>query len=104
MRALPLATFAACLATVSNAAASDWPQFRGPNCSGIAPDNGKLPDKIGQDVNVVWKTPLPPGHSSPAIAGDRIYLTGVQNKRLVTLALDRKDGHVLRQMEAPAKE
>ncbi len=82
--------------------ASDWPQFRGPNCSGRAPASERLPDRIGPSVNVVWKTALPPGHSSPIVVGDRVYLTAVQEKRLLTLALDRKDGRVLWQREAPA--
>src|SRR5437870_1796181 len=89
-----------CLAIIGNLPASEWPQFRGPNCSGVAPDTEKLPDKLGPDTNVLWKTPLPPGHSSPAIISDRIYLTGVQNKRLVTVAIDRKDGNILWQKEA----
>ena len=32
--------------------AGDWPQFHGPNASGVA-DGVKLPDKIGTDANVI---------------------------------------------------
>src|SRR6185312_7887696 len=46
---------------------------------------------------------LPPGHSSPVVAGDRIYLTAERAKRLFTLALDRKDGRILWEAEAPAR-
>jgi len=87
----------------SHVNASDWPQFRGPNCSGRAATDARLPDKIGPSTNVLWKTPLPPGHSSPVVAGDRIYLTAVRAKRLLTLAVDRKDGRVLWEAEAPAR-
>ena len=82
--------------------AADWPQFRGPNCCGRAPDDARLPAEIGPGRNVVWKTPLPPGHSSPVVVGDRIYFTAVENRRLLTIALDRKDGHVLWRAQAPA--
>src|ERR1044072_5233147 len=58
-------------------AAEDWPQFRGPNASGIS-DAKKLPVEFGPEKNVVWKTQLPPGHSSPVIFGDRIFLTGAE--------------------------
>lgn len=82
--------------------ASDWPQFRGPNCSGRAAVDKPLPEKIGPNTNVLWKTPLPPGHSSPIVVDDRIYLTAVRDKRLLTMALDRKDGRVLWERQAPA--
>ncbi|HWG44744.1 MAG TPA: PQQ-binding-like beta-propeller repeat protein [Gemmataceae bacterium] len=93
----------AALPFVAPVRASDWPQFRGPNCSGRAATDAHLPAKIGPNKNVLWKTALPPGHSSPIIVGDRIYLTAVREKRLFTLALDRKLGRVLWETEAPAR-
>ena len=74
---------------------TSWPQFRGHNASGLATNERPLPTKIGPDTNVVWKTELPPGHSSPVIFGNRIYLTGVRDGKLVTLGLDRTTGKVL---------
>ncbi len=81
--------------------AGDWPQFRGPNCSGRAVGNQPLPTEIGPSTNVLWKTDLPPGHSSPVVVGDRIYVTAVKEKKLVTIALDRNSGKILWQKEAP---
>lgn len=53
----------------------DWPQFRGPDGSGLAKSSG-LPTTWSIDRNVLWKTPVPgPGASSPVVFGDRIYLT-----------------------------
>src|SRR5688572_7920245 len=84
--------------------ADDWPQFRGPNAGGVPVKEHKLPAEIGPDVNVVWKTPLPSGHSSPSIYGDRIYLTAVRDKNLLTIGLDRATGKVLWEAEAPYKQ
>jgi outer membrane protein assembly factor BamB len=79
-----------------------WPQFRGPNCSGRAEDGQPYPAEIGPQQNVLWRVPLPPGHSSVAIAGRHIFLTAVRDKtKLVTLALDRSTGQVLWEAEAP---
>ena len=50
---------------------------------------------------MVWKTALPPGNSSPAVAGDRIILTAVENEKLLTIALDRATGKILWRREAP---
>jgi len=80
---------------------ADWPQFRGPNGAGVGGAQPGIPVDIGPDKHVVWKTALPPGHSSPAVQGDRIYLTAVAGKKLLTLALDRATGKTLWQQEAP---
>jgi outer membrane protein assembly factor BamB len=49
----------------------------------------------------LWKTALPPGHSSPAVFGDRVFLTAVRDKRLWTIGLDRATGEILWEREAP---
>src|SRR6516164_10015712 len=55
--------------------ADDWPQYRGPNGSGVGAAK-HLPTEFGPDKNVLWKTPVPFGHSSPVITGDLIFITG----------------------------
>jgi outer membrane protein assembly factor BamB len=80
---------------------ADWSQFRGPNGSGTAGNQPGVPVDIGPDRHVVWKVALPSGHSSPVVHGDRIYLTGVAEKKLLTLALDRATGKTVWQVEAP---
>lgn len=85
--------------------AGDWTQFRGPNASGVAPAVGSAayPEKLGMDINVRWKTPLPPGISSPCVVGDRVYLTGCRDAKLLTISLDRDTGKVLWERTAPAE-
>ncbi len=82
-------------------AAAVWPQFRGPGSAGRPVVDAPLPEKIDPASNVVWKVELPPGHSSPAIHGDRLYLTAVRDNRLLTLGIDRGTGAVLWEQEAP---
>ena len=78
-----------------------WPQFRGPAGVGVA-DDQTPPTKIGPDTNVAWKVPVPPGVSSPVVAGDRLYLTAFEGGKLFTLAYRRADGAELWRREAPA--
>src|SRR5262245_16869499 len=80
--------------------ADDWPQFRGPNATGIAEDTN-LPIAFGPQANVVWKTLLPPGHSSPAISGNKIFVTAFEHEDLFTIAMDRATGRVLWRRQAP---
>jgi len=76
-----------------------WNQFRGPNGAGFAA-GFKPPLKIVAD-QAAWKTPLPPGKSSPVLWRDRIFLTGVEDNRLMTLALDANSGELLWKRLAP---
>jgi len=46
-----------------------WPQFRGPNALGVAPEGMTLPVHFGPATNVVWKTPLPAGVRSKNSTG-----------------------------------
>jgi outer membrane protein assembly factor BamB len=81
-------------------ASDDWPQFRGPNAAGVSGATN-LPVSFGPDENVLWKAPVPLGNSSPVVAGDRVYLTGFDQDRLLTMALDRHTGRVLWRQAAP---
>jgi outer membrane protein assembly factor BamB len=83
--------------------AGAWRQFRGPRSASLAVGNQGLPTEIGPKQYVTWKTSLPTGHSSPVIDGDRIFLTGVVDKKLYTIALDRRTGKEVWRTEAPHK-
>ena len=72
------------LAISSYCLAADWPMFRGPNASGVS-EAKNLPVEFGPDKNVIWKTALPAGHSSPVLSGNRIYLTAVDGGEAVCL-------------------
>src|SRR5437773_10899674 len=61
-------------------AASRWPQFRGPDGRGVA-ETEKPPVTFGPSANVLWKTALPSGHSSPCIWDDRIFVTAFDRER-----------------------
>lgn len=80
--------------------AADWPQFRGVNSSGVSTDTG-LPVEMNPTTNVVWKTELPPGHSSPVLVGDSIFLTAADDEKLWVFALDRSSGRIKWRREVP---
>jgi outer membrane protein assembly factor BamB len=90
----------------SPADAVRWPQFRGPNGLGVAPDRKELPVHFGPEKNLLWKTPLPPGHSSPCIWAGRIFLTTFDKTagKLETVCLDRADGRILWRRVAPTEK
>jgi len=97
MRALVLA----CALAIATHA-GDWPRFRGPNGSGVAQTSG-LPEKFGPERNLIWKIALPPGHSSPVVSADRIFLTAIDHDKLFTFCLSRDSGKILWRRECPRK-
>ena len=82
------------------ARASEWYRFRGPNGSGVSDATG-VPVAFSSSKSLLWRTPLLPGHSSPVLAGDRVFVTGFEADRLVTLALSAETGKVLWRGELP---
>ncbi len=76
---------------------SYWNQFRGPNGQGVA-EADRIPVHFSPEANVLWKTVIPAGHSSPVIWNNRIFLTASEpanKKELITLAIDREDCKIL---------
>ncbi len=102
-RVLAVAVTAAVLGT-SLHAAENWVRFRGPNGTGVSSAKD-LPVEFGPANHVKWKTPLPPGHSSPVFTNSHIFLTAHSAEKdaykLFVLALDRKTGKQLWQHEIP---
>src|SRR5262245_25167923 len=78
-----------------------WPRFRGPNGSGIAEDQ-KPPVEFGPEKNVKWKVPVPPGISSPIVAGKLLVITAFEDGKLYTIAYRRADGQEAWRTQAPA--
>jgi outer membrane protein assembly factor BamB len=76
------------------AADTQWPQFRGPNGSGVESSAG-YPVEFSPTKNVVWKKAIPFGQSSPVVASGRVYLTATEKDRLLTICLDAKSGREL---------
>ena len=44
---------------------------------------------------MIARTPLPPGHSSPVLTEDRIFLTAFEGEKLSLICLDRANGKAL---------
>jgi outer membrane protein assembly factor BamB len=88
------------LSSLTTAFADEWSQFRGPNGTGVS-ETKNLPTEFGPKKNVVWKADLPPGHSSPVLTRDRIFVTAHEKETLLVIALDRQTGKILWRRPVP---
>jgi outer membrane protein assembly factor BamB len=98
---LACCSFALLVAVHSFAAETWWPQFRGPNCSGVS-ETAHPPTAFGPGTNQLWKVAAPGGMSSPAVWGDRIFLTAFDAGQLEVHCYARKDGRQLWKRAVPA--
>lgn len=73
---------------------AQWTQFRGPNGSGVDSAAG-YPAEFSPSKNMVWRSTVPFGQSSPVVAGNRVFLTASDGDRLLTLSLDARTGREL---------
>ncbi len=79
------AVWLAVLFVIGAARADNWQQWRGPNNDGICHEKN-LPTEWDAAKNVVWKLKLPgKGGATPAIWGDKIFLTSADGDDVVVL-------------------
>ncbi len=119
------------LLLISDLGASDWPQWRGPDGTGVSAEQ-EAPLRWSRNENVLWRVPLRGvGSSTPIIWKNRIFITSQIGRgpvahggrdfeaalgrrseedtgkvTFVVQAFDRSDGHLLweYEMEADAAE
>src|SRR5215471_17555046 len=84
LTAVPLVLLAAAVALK----AENWPQWRSPKRDGVSAESN-LPAQWDMKKNLAWVTPLAGmGSSTPAVWGDRIFLTSEDGTDLILLCLD----------------
>ncbi len=82
----------------TDAAANDWPTWRGPNGDGRLPDDAVYPVEWSADRNLLWRAELPaPGNSSAIVSGDRVFVIVAEDDGHLRslLCFDAGDGRQL---------
>ncbi|MEI6667297.1 MAG: PQQ-binding-like beta-propeller repeat protein [Acidobacteriota bacterium] len=82
-----------CVGTGAVGFAQDWPQWRGPDRTGVSAETGLLRQWPGAGPALVWSVSgLGRGYGSMAIRGDVVYLQGTQGDKSVVFAVKRSNG------------
>jgi outer membrane protein assembly factor BamB len=75
------------------ARAADWPQWRGPERTGISKETGLLQTWPAEGPTLRWKaTDIGTGYSTPVISQGRVYMQTTRDNDEFALALDEKTG------------
>lgn len=93
--ALTFCAIAALFFTNSSAIAENWPQWRGPEGTGVSSERD-LPIVWSEKRGLAWKTAIPgAGASTPVIWGDAIFLTSqADDNALIVLKVSKKTGEI----------
>ena len=84
------------LAVNPQLAGDDWPQFRGPNCTGISESTKPLPVSFSSTDHVRWSAKLGDGIGSPVVAAGRVYTSGMSSDESIALyCFDARTGERL---------
>lgn len=93
------------LLLASLARADDWPQWRGPQRTGISAEKAWLapdPPAARRDP-ILWRTQIGKGHSAPAVVGDRLYILGWDGTNDTVFCLSTATGKVIWKQSYPCK-
>lgn len=82
--------------------AGDWPQFRGPNSTGISSDTEPLPVRFSPTDNLRWSAKVGDGVGGAVVAAGRVFVSGMTAEQTVCLfALDAATGKQLWRRDWP---
>jgi len=87
---------AALFVSVAAMSAADWPQWQGPDRTGMSKETGLLKAWPSKGPAVIWTSQgLGNGYGSMAVAGERVFLQGMSGGQSSVFALNRADGKVV---------
>ena len=91
--------FAVGMAVVSDGqptSPADWPQWRGPDRSGLSKESGLLKQWPASGPPLVWSVSnLGAGYGSIAVSRDRIFVQGLKGRDSTVSSLNRADGKLV---------
>lgn len=80
-------------ASIFSVAASDWPQWRGPDQTGHVPAGVAVPASLPAELKPVWKIPIGEGFASPVVSGGKVFWLDNKEAKEVADAADAATGN-----------
>ncbi len=89
--------------------AEDWPQWRGPNSTGLSNSKKPLPVSFSPTEHVRWSVEVGESVSSPTIVAGRVFTTAIlgaedEERRFAVYCFDATDGHKIWERMMPVGE
>lgn len=81
--------------------AQEWSQWRGPDRDGVVAVS-EIPETWPGELKLGWQIDVGEGHSSPVVAGGKIYIFSRQGDEEVVSCVNPEDGRILWRESSPA--
>ncbi|MBI3270983.1 MAG: PQQ-binding-like beta-propeller repeat protein [Planctomycetes bacterium] len=85
----------AAVGSVAEAGGHDWPQWRGPDRTGVSSEKGWFSPWPQEGPRRLWKASLGAGYASVAVSGGRVYALGYATGKDTVWCLDAATGALL---------
>lgn len=93
---LVLAAATAVVMTAQSPPSTDWPQWRGPERTGVSKETGLLKQWPASGPTRVWTiSNLGAGYGAVAVSGDRIFVQSMVGRQSTVASLNRADGKLI---------
>ena len=99
-----LLTLGLVLAATAIAAAADWPQWRGPERTGISAETGWRTDWTANPPKTLWKKNVGQGYSSFSVVGGQVFTMGNAGGKDTVFCLDAATGNEVWKQSYPCGE
>jgi len=81
------------LSSITVSQAADWPNFRGPNADGIAPDTGINKNWSAQPPRELWRVTMGDGgYAGPSVANGKVFIIDHKGDKDIVRAIDLSTG------------
>src|SRR5262245_7791345 len=71
-----------CAGSALRVHADDWPQWQGPKRDGVWRESGLLEKFPQAGLKTLWRKPIGPGFTGPAVADGRLYVMDREGEQL----------------------
>src|SRR5688572_32343084 len=87
---------AATIITAQGPATTDWPQWRGPDRTGLSKETGLMKQWPASGPPRLWTiSNLGAGYGAVAVSGDRIFVQSLVGRQSAVASLNRADGKLV---------
>jgi outer membrane protein assembly factor BamB len=92
---LPRSLLPAFILIAASSLGADWPQWRGPDRTGVVPASEPVPATLPAEPKMLWRLPVGDGFASPVVSGGRVFHLDNQDANETAYALDAAIGKEL---------
>ena len=86
-----------------NSTRYDWPQWRGPDRSGVWANGPDIETLSEENISTVWEVPIGPGYNGPTLASGYVYAMDYKDGLERVICFNAEDGNIVWEYSYPSE-